>query len=116
MRRAGAVALVVLAVGGSGFAAVKFVGGSKAEGPAPQTLKKAVWGLTEHNGESLFPKYRDLGIGIFETQARWDWIAPRRPRKPADWRDPAYEWPQYLDQAVRQAERHGMEVTIQIIG
>ena len=95
---------------------VKVVDGGGDDGPAPQTLKKAAWGLTEHNGESLFPHYRDLGVGIFETQARWDLIAPRRPKKPTDWRDPAYVWPEYLEDILSEAERHGMVVMVQVIG
>ena len=33
-------------------------------GPAPQTEKKAMWGPTVLNGVSLFPAFRDLGVGI----------------------------------------------------
>lgn len=44
-------------------------------------------------------------------------IAPkRRPKNPTNWRDPAYEWPSYLTEAIREAKRHGMVTTIQIIG
>ena len=111
-----ALALALAAV--AAIVVVKVIGRetSSAQGPAPQTLKKAAWGLTEHNGKSMFPIYRDLGMGIFETQARWDWIAPTRPDHPADWRDPAYKWPSYLTAAITEAESHGMAVLIQIIG
>lgn len=115
IRRAVALLALVALVGGVTFAAVKLTGGGDS-GPAPQTLKKAVWGLTEHNGQSLFPDYHDLGVGIFETQARWDAIALKRPRKPSDWRDPAYLWPEYLDDIINEADRYGIEVMIQLIG
>ena len=86
-------------------------------GAALQTTKKAIWGLTEHNGDSLFPKYQDLGVGIFQTQARWDQIAQLgRPEAATDPDDPTYLWPGYLEKAVSEAESHGMEVMIQIIG
>ena len=119
IRRAVALLILAVIVGGVVFAVKTVTASEKEYGagpPAKQTLKKAAWGLTEHNGVSLFPQYRDLGIGIFETQARWDSIAPKRPRKPTNWRDPAYEWPEYLDQAIDEAGRHGIEVMIQLIG
>jgi hypothetical protein len=116
-RRLTALAIAAVAVGGLGYSIANLLGGDEGpSGPAPQTLKKAAWGLTEHDGESLFPKYRDLGIGLFQNQARWDAIATRRPRNPTDPNDPAYVWPTYLDQSIRQARRHGMEVALQVIG
>lgn len=87
-----------------------------AQGPAPQTLKKSAWGLTEHNGVSMFPIYKDLGVGIFQTQVRWDWIAPARPANPTDPNDPAYVWPEYVDKIITEAESNGITVLLQIIG
>lgn len=84
--------------------------------PAPQTLKKAMWGLTEHNGTSLFPIYKDLGVGIFETQVRWDAIAPTKPANPTDPNDPAYKWGTHLAGVIAEAEANGMTVMLQIIG
>ena len=50
---------------------------------APPTVKKSVWGQTALNGQSLFPTYQDLGVGLYSIQARWDHIAPEdRPRDP----------------------------------
>jgi len=85
---------------------------------APQTIKKGVWGPpTTLRGKSLFPHYRHLGIGLFQIQARWDWIAPeQRPADPTDPDDPAYEWPAYLTEAIAEAEDYGMEVQVMIIG
>jgi hypothetical protein len=85
-------------------------------GAAPQTLKKAVWGLPFRDGESMFPRYRDLGVGLFQTQAHWDQIARKRPDHPSDPTDSAYDWPKYLENEIEEAERWGMEVTIQLIG
>ena len=86
-------------------------------GSAPQTRKKAIWGTPSHNGISLFSRYRELGVGIFQTQARWEQIAPlRRPQNPTDPDDPAYTWPAYLDKEISEAESYDMKVTIQLIG
>ena len=111
--------ILTLAAAGAivGVDRIDWPGGDRdAGGPAPQTVKKAIWGLTEHNGVSLFPKYRDLGVGLFQTQARWDQIASARPDRPSDPNDPAYEFPAYLDAAIAEAEDYGMEVMVQIIG
>lgn len=110
----GAVAvIVVLGV------AVRHLTKSDADsGPAPQTSKKLMWGPPFlADGTSLFPAYRDLGVGIFAVQARWEEIAPkRRPADPRDWRDPAYEWPQYLTDSIREAESYGIEVNLMLMG
>jgi hypothetical protein len=123
IRRRRAVLGVVLALGGLAAA-----GGSVAvdryldddgglEGPAPQTTKKTMWGpLTFADGSSLFPTFRDLGVGIYAIQAHWDEIAPDRPENPTDPKDPAYLWPSYLDYAVREGKKNGIKVLLQIIG
>ena len=90
--------------------------GTETAAPAPQTVKKSVWGPTSLNGESLWPTYRDLGVGLFSIQARWDQIAPTEPAEPRDPLDPAYVWPEYLDFAVSEATEHGMKVQILIMG
>jgi hypothetical protein len=120
IRRAVALLVVAGVVAGIAFSARALVGEEDygAGPPAQQTLKKSVWGLTEHDGESLFPAYRDLGVGLFTTQARWDVVAAKgRPRNPENWRDPAYDWTSSsLDKTIEEAQRHGIEVAIQIIG
>ena len=91
---------------------------AKATGPAPQTVKKLMWGppfLADNT--PLWPTYRDLGVGIFGVQARWEEIAPdRRPADPTDPKDPAYEWPQYLTDSIRKAQRNGMKVQLLLMG
>ena len=80
-------------------------------------MKKSVWGPTSLNGESLWPTYRDLGVGLFSVQARWDHIAPTdRPRAPQDPNDPAYQWPPHLEETVNDAHTHGMKVQMLIMG
>ena len=114
-RRGPAIVLLALVLA---VAALVAPGSASAQTgtPAPQTLKKAVWGVTSHNGVSLFPFYRDLGMGIFQTQVRWDAIAPTRPANPTDPNDPAYQWGGGIDAIITEAEQHGMTVMLQIIG
>src|ERR1035438_2763209 len=54
---------------------------------------KAMWGPATHDGVSLFPTYRELGVKIYEEKLAWDSIAMRRPRSPRNPNDPAYVWP-----------------------
>ncbi|MBM3666182.1 MAG: hypothetical protein FJW90_01650 [Actinobacteria bacterium] len=114
---AAAAAVVVVLV--LGTLAVRGLGGSdsKASRPAEQTAKKLMWGPAYMpDGGSVFPTMRDLGVGIFGIQARWEEIAPREPDDPTDWRDPAYEWPQYLGDMIREAHEHGMKVQLMLMG
>ena len=89
------------------------------EGPAPQTVKKMMWGPTvlESDGTTpLFPVYRDLGVGLYSNAVRWDWIAPTRPKDPTDPNDPAYTWPSYFTQSLKLAQKNGMEVNALVLG
>jgi hypothetical protein len=108
------VAVVAICAGAGGASAaattaVKTVAGA-------QTQKKAIWGPTEVNGRSLFPAYRNLGVGIYEAQVRWDQVAVRRPANPTDPSDPAYKWPADLSSQVDEAAAYGMRVSITLIG
>jgi hypothetical protein len=77
---------------------------------------KAMWGPAVHDGTSLFPTYRDLGVRIYEDKLPWAAIAPTRPRRPTDPRDPAYVWPAEVTAAVAEARRWHIRVALQIIG
>jgi hypothetical protein len=81
-----------------------------------QTVKKSIWGPTEAGGKSLFPAYRDLGIGLFQFDLRWYRTAKERPASPTDPADPAYVWPADLDRAVTEAAANGMQISIRILG
>ncbi len=87
-------------------------------GPAKQTTKKLMWGPPYlADGTSLFPEYRDLGVGIFAVQLRWEEAAPdRRPENPTDWRDPAYEWPVHVTDSIREAEKYGIKPNLMVMG
>jgi hypothetical protein len=77
---------------------------------------KAMWGPSIHDGVSLFPTYRELGVKIYEDDLHWNLIAPRRPSSPRNPNDPAYVWLTEVAQAVAEAKRYHMQVALQIIG
>src|SRR4051794_34343219 len=54
---------------------------------------KAMWGPATHDGVSLFPTYRTLGVKLYEDALRWNEIAKRRPRDAQNPRARAYKWP-----------------------
>jgi hypothetical protein len=81
-----------------------------------QTRKKAIWGPVHVKGQSAFPTYRDLGVGIYQALLHWDGVAARRPADPTDPRDPAYSWPGYLDYSIEQARRYGIRMSISFLG
>ena len=89
-----------------------------AAGPAQAHFsgRKAIWGPGVVNGVSQFPIYRDLGVGIYETQLSWHEVARTRPRHPSDPSDPAYRWPAELADSVAQAQQYGMRVMVLIMG
>jgi hypothetical protein len=87
-------------------------------GPAAQARNsrvKSIWGPAEVAGVSQFPIYEDLGVGIYQTQLHWDRAAPTRPGKPRDPADPAYRWPGELDFVLGEAQRYGIQVSVQLI-
>jgi hypothetical protein len=78
--------------------------------------KKAFWGPGFVNGVSQFPRYRDLGVGLYEQAINWHDVARTRPANPRDPKDPAYEWPTGVADAVAEANRYGMRVALQLVG
>lgn len=78
--------------------------------------QKAIWGPAIHDGASLFPTYRALGVKIYEDRLNWSVVARRRPGHPRNPDDPAYAWPAEVTRAVGQAKRYHMQVALQIIG
>ncbi len=83
---------------------------------ASVTQKKAMWGPVMVNGQSQFPTYADLGVGIYQYTVRWDAVAPRKPANPRDPADPAYRWPADVDFAVSEGARYGIKVSVMVIG
>ena len=111
-----AAAIIAVSVGATGATAA----GEQATkaAPATQTIKKSMWGPpVGPDGKSIFPTLKDLGVGLYSIQARWDQIAPTtKPLLPTDPLDPAYQWPQYLVDAVADANAQGIQVQMLIMG
>jgi len=83
---------------------------------AQLSRKKAIWGPVLRDGASQFPIYRDLGVGIYQTTLRWSAVAAERPVAPRNPDDRAYAWPQELDVAVAEAQRHGIRIALTVMG
>jgi hypothetical protein len=98
------------------LAAAVLLGVAAAPAQARYSAKKAFWGPGIVNGVSQFPRYRELGVGIYEQSLLWADVAPTRPAHPRDPRDPAYRWPEGLAEALAEANRYRMRVAIQIFG
>ena len=76
-----------------------------------------MWGPVERDGESQFPIYEDLGVGLWQTTVRWDARradAGRRTRRNPN--DPAYDWPAEIDVAIAEGGEHGIKVSLMLIG
>ena len=107
-----ALATIAVSLGAAGATAEQ-----QAEKAAKQTVKKSMWGPPNGPNGPIFPTLKDLGVGLYSIQARWDQIVPTtRPLLPTDPADPAYQWPQYLIDAVTDANAQGIEVQILIMG
>ena len=112
-----AVLGAVLAAAAGALAVKKFTEDDGCDSPVPQTTKKTMWGPPFlADGTTLFPEYKKLGVGIFAIQARWEEIAPTEPENPTNWRDPAYEWPQYLTDQLREAGKYGLKTQLLVMG
>ena len=113
-----ALAIVAASVGAV-IAPAAGAGDQAKKSAAPkQTVKKSMWGSpTLTDGRSIFPILKDLGVGLYSIQVRWEAIAPTvKPLDPTNPNDPAYQWPQYLTDAVAEATANGMQVQLLIMG
>ena len=79
---------------------------------AAPSRKKSIWGPASVKGRSLFPTYRELGVGIWQNRINWSTIASSRPAHPRDPDDPAYVWPAELGDAIREAKRFGIRTSL----
>jgi hypothetical protein len=96
--------------------AIALVATSAAPAAARPSPKKAIWGPAYSDGVSQFPRYRDLGVGIYEEMVNWRGVAPTRPRRPRDPADPAYRWSADTARAVAEARRYGIRVALMLHG
>ena len=78
------------------------------------TVKKSMWGPASVGGQSQFPIYEDLGVGIWQHTLSWREIAATRPAAPRDPADPAYRWPS-IDAALADAEARGIAVSLLVL-
>jgi hypothetical protein len=65
--------------------------------------------------ESRIQSSASQGASVMRLLVHWDRTAPRRPAAPADPFDPAYGFDD-LDDAIRTAQEHDMEVLLSIVG
>lgn len=87
-----------------------------ATADAAVTRKKAIWGPTEADGESLFPTYKQLGAGIYQMTLAWNEVAVLEPLDADDPLDASYEWPDQIDTAISEARLNGIEVALTVTG
>jgi hypothetical protein len=83
---------------------------------APLALKM-IWGpVAMPDGSSAFPVYHKLGVQVLEMQLSWAETAPTRPANPTSPSDPAYVWPQALQEAVSEAAQYKIELAVMVKG
>jgi hypothetical protein len=82
---------------------------------ARQSRKKAIWGPVTLKGQSQFPIYRDLGVGIYQIALNGFETGSTRPKDPTNPADPSYRWPTEIDRAVEEGRRYGIQVAVQLI-
>jgi hypothetical protein len=94
-----AASVTLLAFSGSASAAV--------------TTHKLIWGPYE---EKDFETYEDLGAGLYEFTINWSLIAPTQPANASDPADPAYHWTPAVEEIIERAQRHGIQVVLEVSG
>jgi hypothetical protein len=83
---------------------------------AAKSPKKAIWGPVEVDGESQFPVYKDLGVGVFQMKLEWDQVATVAPEEAGDPEDTAYDWPAEIDTALAEGKRNGIKIALTVTG
>ena len=87
-----------------------------ASANAAKSPKKAIWGPVEVDGESQFPVYKDLGVGVFQMKLEWDQVATVAPEDAKDPEDTAYDWPAEIDTAIDEGKRNGIKIALTVTG
>jgi len=71
--------------------------------------------LTLHGSPTFtFPTLKQLRTQIIRINLNWNEVAKRRPARPQDPSDPAYDWSVY-DRAIKYAAQYGMQVLLTIL-
>ena len=91
------------------FALFAFRGSAKAA----VSTHKLIWGPYD---AKAFDTYADLGAGLYELTINWSRIAPTKPAQPTNPADPAYQWTPAVDEAIANAQAHGMQVVLEVSG
>ena len=79
---------------------------------AARSTKKGIVGPVELDGQSAFPIYNDLGAGLYSATLDWAQVAAFKPARARDPEDPAYDWPQDLDEAMSDAAHNHMQIAL----
>jgi hypothetical protein len=79
--------------------------------------KKSIWGpVSLPDGSSAFSVYRELGVDTLQLDIGWHDVAPERPQQERNPADPAYQWGDTIDTAIRRARRNGMHIALMVRG
>jgi hypothetical protein len=89
------------------------LGALPARANAAVSTHKLIWGPTD---AAAFNTYADLGAGLYEFTINWSLIAPTKPADPTNPSDPAYQWTPAVDEAIANAQAHGMQVVLEVSG
>jgi hypothetical protein len=89
----------------------------------PLTPRKAVRAPSKcidapptHEGKSILPELRRLGVRVWSSGISWASIAPTRPTNATDPRDPVYRWPTELDAFLTAARKAGIGAVLYVNG
>jgi hypothetical protein len=77
-------------------------------------FEKALLG-PEYRGVSPFPFAKDLGVQVLQTALSWKSVAMSRPADPTNRDDPAYVWPESLEQTVAEAQANGIQMLFYVM-
>jgi hypothetical protein len=69
-----------------------------------------------HNGRSILPELRRLGVRVWSSGISWAQTAPSRPANPTAPDDPAYRWPTNLNGFLSAARADGIEPVLYVNG
>ncbi len=108
--RGGVAIRSILAICLVAASALSWGGGTAAAAPSHQKL---IWGPA--NAEA-FDVYGDLGVGLYEITINWARVAPTRPADPTNPDDPAYQWTPAVEEAIQNAQAHGIQVVVEVSG
>lgn len=86
---------------------------SRGTATAAVSTQKLIWGPYD---AAAFNTYADLGAGLYEITINWSRIAPTQPASPTDPADPAYQWTPAVDEAIANAQTHGIQVVLEVSG